>query len=74
MPRVAFETDGRREWDFERLCPGRVHHRLNEKGRLSQDKSVNAPNALVFMGAQRGHSRVTERATVCGLRHDRRGL
>ena len=29
---------------------------------------------LVFMGAQRGHSRVTEQATVCGLRHDRRGL
>ena len=23
------------------------------------------------MGAQRGQSRVTERATVCGLRHDR---
>ena len=29
---------------------------------------------LVFMGAQRGHSRVIEQATVCGLRHDRRGL
>ena len=26
------------------------------------------------MGAQRGHPRVNEQATVCGLRHDRRGL
>ena len=51
---------------------GKFH--LNEKRRLSRDTVRMCQTHPVFMDAQRGHPRVNEQATVCGLGHDRRGL
>ena len=42
---------------------GKFH--LNEKRRLSQDTVRMCQTHPVFMGAQRGHLRVNEQATVC---------
>ena len=78
-PRNAFEIYVTFDFDangiLKRFCPGRVHHHLKREGTFVSGRSrERAKRTLSFMGAQRGQSCVTERATICGLRHDRCGL
>ena len=74
MPRDAFEIDVDANGILNVSAQDESITISNEKGRLSKGKVCMCQTHSVFMGVQRGQSRVTERATVCGLRHDRRGL
>ena len=74
MPRDAFEIDVDANGILNVSAQDESITISNEKGLSSQGKVCMRQTHPVFMGAQRGQSRVTERATAGGLRHDRRGL